>query len=72
MSVPLFCWLGRRWRYADEVMCEDMSKTGFVEAERYVSSLCWLSRWEGECVSKSVALRHVRQALQEQWNRRTS
>lgn len=37
-------------------MWEEMSNVGFAVAERYVSSFCWFSRWEGECVRRRVAL----------------
>jgi hypothetical protein len=37
-------------------MCEEMSKVGLAVAERYVSSFCWLRRWDGECVRSRVAL----------------
>lgn len=40
-------------------MWEDMSNVGFAVAERYVSSFCWFSRWEGECVRRRVALGRV-------------
>jgi hypothetical protein len=37
-------------------MCEATSRVGLAVAERYVSSFCWLSLWEGAWVRRSVAL----------------
>lgn len=54
VSVPV-CDL-RRCMYVGEERCEAMSKVGWAVAERYVSSLAWLRRCEGEWVSSRVDL----------------
>jgi hypothetical protein len=58
VSVPVFClrWPGRFSRYAGDDMCEETSRVGLAVAERYVSSFCWLRRWEGAWVRRRVAL----------------
>jgi hypothetical protein len=43
-------------------MWDEMSKVGVAVAERYVSSFCWLRRWAGQWVRRSVALQSCQHA----------